>query len=640
MASSIKIFYARQGLPDDVRRFKLDHPLDFNLFATKVLGLFGVVSGQFTWKDEDGDSITIGNTDDLLEATRSCPGTLKVYFTATEEIAVDVAVDVEAPVEVEASSPASDGSSTDGSEGWEQVTRVDEEVEVAEATVEVPPVETAVVEETVVEEVTPVAAPEPTAPPARIVHPRVQCDITGMFPIVGNRWQKRGEDYDLCDAAFNTLLESEKAHFDLIATPNAVPVPYNAGETPVAEAQAAPAEATNDAVHVGVKCDLSGMVPIVGNRWHLIGHNYDVCQAEFEKLPKEQQQRFELIAKPGDRGAPFGYPMRFTRDGDAAEQAAALLRTVLTALQDNYSVEIDLVPRGNEGAHHRGPVQAEVPIQIDTTDGQVTVDVDTTQVPQSAPAAASPVDETNPAAATPDSTDFHHGHFHHGQFHGFGHRQRHHKHGRRGRNRRAVPVGEVLPAAPLSQGMCGEGVSQLQDVLVRHGFLTLDAISLRQGFFGPRTAAAVRGFQVAHRLRNRSGVLDEATRDALLKVEQDFQAVVEASVASAAVAEAEAAETARAEAESKAEAEKAAAALNEQLSARFEWAAAEAAAQAERAAAEAAAAAEAEAQRQPTKWAEEIAQLKSMGFENVDLLMPILDRTNGHVDAVIAALLD
>jgi hypothetical protein len=33
-------------------------------------------------------------------------------------------------------------------------------------------------------------------------------------------------------------------------------------------------------------------------------------------------------------------------------------------------------------------------------------------------------------------------------------------------------------------------------------------------------------------------------------------------------------------------------------------------------------------------------QLKVMGFDNVELLVPILDRTNGHVDAVLAALLD
>ena len=31
-------------------------------------------------------------------------------------------------------------------------------------------------------------------------------------------------------------------------------------------------------VHEGVTCDKSGMSPIVGNRYHLVGHNYDLCE--------------------------------------------------------------------------------------------------------------------------------------------------------------------------------------------------------------------------------------------------------------------------------------------------------------------------------------------------------------------------
>merc|ERR1719502_1626120 len=42
-------------------------------------------------------------------------------------------------------------------------------------------------------------------------------------------------------------------------------------------------------VHDGVTCDKSGMCPIVGNRYHLVGHNYDLCEAEFLKLSDKEK---------------------------------------------------------------------------------------------------------------------------------------------------------------------------------------------------------------------------------------------------------------------------------------------------------------------------------------------------------------
>ena len=40
---------------------------------------------------------------------------------------------------------------------------------------------------------------------------------------------------------------------------------------------------------LGVTCDRSGMRPIVGTRYHLPGQDYDLCQAEWDKLPPEEQ---------------------------------------------------------------------------------------------------------------------------------------------------------------------------------------------------------------------------------------------------------------------------------------------------------------------------------------------------------------
>merc|ERR1719218_232475 len=49
-------------------------------------------------------------------------------------------------------------------------------------------------------------------------------------------------------------------------------------------------------VHPGVTCDKSGMSPIVGPCWHLVGRNYDLCQEEYDKLPAEEKVNFERVA--------------------------------------------------------------------------------------------------------------------------------------------------------------------------------------------------------------------------------------------------------------------------------------------------------------------------------------------------------
>ena len=50
-----------------------------------------------------------------------------------------------------------------------------------------------------------------------------------------------------------------------------------------------------EGIHEGVSCDKSGMSPIVGNRYHLIGHNYDLCEAEYQKLDDNEKVLFTKI---------------------------------------------------------------------------------------------------------------------------------------------------------------------------------------------------------------------------------------------------------------------------------------------------------------------------------------------------------
>merc|ERR1719198_1958250 len=57
-------------------------------------------------------------------------------------------------------------------------------------------------------------------------------------------------------------------------------------------------------VHEGVTCDKSGVCPIVGNRYHLIGHNYDLCEDEFMKLSDKERALFRKVAPPLKPAAP------------------------------------------------------------------------------------------------------------------------------------------------------------------------------------------------------------------------------------------------------------------------------------------------------------------------------------------------
>ena len=47
-------------------------------------------------------------------------------------------------------------------------------------------------------------------------------------------------------------------------------------------------------VHPNVTCDKSGMNPIVGPRYNLKGHNYNLCEAEFNKLPPAEQVKSSM----------------------------------------------------------------------------------------------------------------------------------------------------------------------------------------------------------------------------------------------------------------------------------------------------------------------------------------------------------
>lgn len=57
-------------------------------------------------------------------------------------------------------------------------------------------------------------------------------------------------------------------------------------------------------VHHGVECDKSGMNPIVGARYTILGANFDLCAEEFEKLPEAERVLYHKISAPGQSPIP------------------------------------------------------------------------------------------------------------------------------------------------------------------------------------------------------------------------------------------------------------------------------------------------------------------------------------------------
>lgn len=56
------------------------------------------------------------------------------------------------------------------------------------------------------------------------VHPNVECDVSGQFPLVGPRYSKKNCDYDLCEEEYLKLPVEEQVLYELIAFPGACPV--------------------------------------------------------------------------------------------------------------------------------------------------------------------------------------------------------------------------------------------------------------------------------------------------------------------------------------------------------------------------------------------------------------------------------
>jgi hypothetical protein len=77
------------------------------------------------------------------------------------------------------------------------------------------------------------------------------------------------------------------------AAPSAVSYPFAKPAAPAAAPSTSPFVQGS---HPGVSCDRSGMMPIVGMRYHLRGYDYDLCQAEYDKLSEFEKCQYEAMA--------------------------------------------------------------------------------------------------------------------------------------------------------------------------------------------------------------------------------------------------------------------------------------------------------------------------------------------------------
>ena len=60
---------------------------------------------------------------------------------------------------------------------------------------------------------------------APVLHFGITCDGSNQRPLVGKRYHKIGEDYDLNETEFTKIPRHEQLKYEVIAIPGAIPVP-------------------------------------------------------------------------------------------------------------------------------------------------------------------------------------------------------------------------------------------------------------------------------------------------------------------------------------------------------------------------------------------------------------------------------
>jgi len=478
-------------LNNECRRFKLvTSPIDhaWSTFETKAFEFFDGDDLVFKWKDADGDLITITNADDFNEVlAEQATGPIRLHAFPSEEQSVSAAESTHpSPID-----PLVRRTSSETEIGVNDDNQADIQADTAEekSTLDVNPdfnvkpddvtangqaeipttadqigntIESSLKQEAVVETTAAVEAiadkvvsarafakaeaakahaaakaaakaeqialeAEADAEAARVEaerklptqHPYITCDGSGESPLSGTRYHRIDHDFDLCEAEFAKLPESEKQQYEIILRPGSTPIRYE----PV--------------IHFGIVCGASNKGPIVGTRFHKIGEDYDLCQVEFSKLEEKEKRLYELIVHPRSK------PVRY----------------------------------------HRPPEPKLVTKRIIFPGGFFDIQL---------------IDDCNMWKQQ---------------------KQHQNRCGSHQVSQQKVAVGETLPeATSFGIGSYGPGVEQLQRFLISNHLLSPQAITWRAGVYGPWTRRAIAVFQNSQGLKVQElGRYDSITRAALLE---------------------------------------------------------------------------------------------------------------------------
>ena len=101
------------------------------------------------------------------------------------------------------------------------------------------------------------------------------------------------------------VLDTKRAMWALLATAVSTPGTLFSHLDPGTSATQAPDPSSGkgtknppEGSHEGTFCDRSGQSPIVGKRYHLRGEDYDLCEAEYNKLTDDEKLLYEEISPP------------------------------------------------------------------------------------------------------------------------------------------------------------------------------------------------------------------------------------------------------------------------------------------------------------------------------------------------------
>jgi len=254
--SSIKI---KVSLEDDIRRITVDRDSNFAAFVAEISTRFGIDAAvSLHWVDEDSDQISIKNDADLQEAFLSMQtGVLRVLASSaktpakatedactesteaqlrrvrTEKVLKGLAKKLEWAAPLAKLFLAKNGSTLHSVSSACDLFKLLTGAQCKQRCSK---------------------SDKTTA-----VHHGVSCDVSGMIPIMGIRYKKRGENYDLCAAEYDKLSSSDKEAFERIETPrsflsNMFQTWTSAEKKPVPEGDILPeAPISRGAVGAGVK---------------------------------------------------------------------------------------------------------------------------------------------------------------------------------------------------------------------------------------------------------------------------------------------------------------------------------------------------------------------------------------------------